>query len=73
MTRKRLTISIAALAFALILSAGPASAATCKGVTTTQNGTPGNDVLDGGSGIDVINGLGGNDTISGKGANDWFR
>jgi hemolysin type calcium-binding protein len=38
--------------------------------TQTINGTPGNDVIVGGSGVDTINGLGGEDVICGRAGND---
>lgn len=43
---------------------------TCNGLTPTQPGTAGNDVLVGTIGNDVIAGLGGNDRISGLNGND---
>jgi Ca2+-binding RTX toxin-like protein len=42
----------------------------CRGLTSTIEGTEGNDTLNGTAGADVVAALGGNDTISGLGGND---
>lgn len=68
------TISLAA-GWALNLTAVPGptpspASATCKGLTATLVGTPGNDTLTGTAGNDVIAGLGGDDTVNGGGGND---
>jgi hypothetical protein len=47
-----------------------ASHLTCNGLTTTIDGTAGNDILTGTQGNDVIHALGGNDIIYGLGGND---
>jgi len=56
--------------FVLVCAAIPAAlpaAETCRGLTATMVGTPGNDQLRGTEGNDVVVGLGGNDTIRGEG------
>jgi hypothetical protein len=54
------------------LSAGPppGTARTCRGLTTTQTGTEGNDTITGTPGRDVIAALGGNDVVKAGGGGD---
>jgi Ca2+-binding RTX toxin-like protein len=54
------------------LSAGPSpgTARTCRGLTTTQTGTEGNDTITGTPGRDVIAALGGNDVVKAGGGGD---
>ena len=76
MVRRFVVVGVVAPALSVLAAAGPAPAAspaaerTCRGLTATVVGTPGDDVLTGTRGADVVVGLRGDDTLVGLAGDD---